>query len=344
MGRLYILTVCSVVLACSIFFLKKRTPTTVASAEGPVVPKEWLVTNPSPITTASDVRPADQTFLTFPEWFLVFSPEEQANYFKLHTSTTFPFMAHTAQIWQSYRIVDQQISGNFPTNTGYHFMIWVIGVSASAEYAIKAGYETIIGRITDTGVPLTSEDEFNARCTADYVTFIKDRPWYEFDFKSRLKTLWSATSLSGDHFFRKIERRYILTSELLVKYAYGKLIGLGTEQVYDQALPTTAVVLENDSVQYLPRYDRFAGQAMALAREGHRFKEIAGNNSAILLTVLVPLGTQPRLGNTRTVFKQVVASDPSMERVALATPVPSLSVVLDKLGRDGLAVEHVFDF
>ena len=344
MGRLYIFTLCSVVLACSIFFLKKRSPTTVASSEGPVVPKEWLITNPHPITPAADIRPPDQTFLTFPEWFLVFSPEEQADYFKDHTSTTFPFMAHTAQIWQSYRIVDQQISGNFPTNTGYHLMIWVIGVSASAEYAIKAGYETIIGRITDTGVPMTTEDEFNARFTKDYVSFIKDRPWYEFDFKSRLRTLWGETSFSGDHLFRKIERRYILTSELLVKYVYGKLIGLGTEQVYEAALPTTAVVLENDSVKYLSRYDRFAGEAMDLAREGHSFKEIAGNSSAILLTVLVPSGTRLELETTTTVFTQVVASDAGMQRVALATPVPSLSLVLDKLRHDGVAVEHVFDF
>lgn len=131
----------------SIFFFK-RQPSTIAAGKGLVIPKEWLVANKNPITPAKDVRPADQTFLTFPEWFLVFSPEEQANYFKQHTATTFPYMRHTSQIWKSYRIVNKQIKGNFPTNWGYHFMIWVIGVSTTVEYTAKSWYETIVGRLS----------------------------------------------------------------------------------------------------------------------------------------------------------------------------------------------------
>ena len=114
MKRLYILTFCTVGVAACIFFFKQRNPTTIASGEGLVIPKEWLVTNKNPQTPKADIRSADQTFLTFPEWFLVFSPEEQANYFKRHTSTTFPFMSHTAQIWESYSIVNKQIKDNTP--------------------------------------------------------------------------------------------------------------------------------------------------------------------------------------------------------------------------------------
>src|SRR5436305_1868830 len=116
MRRLYILTLCSLALAIGIFFFKKRNPTIIAAGNGLVVPKEWLLINQHPVTPAKDVRPADQTFLTYPEWFLVFSPEEQANYFKYHTSTTFPFISHVAQIWGSYKIVNDQVKGNFPTN------------------------------------------------------------------------------------------------------------------------------------------------------------------------------------------------------------------------------------
>lgn len=344
MKRLYILTLCSIGLAACIFFFKKRNPTTIASGEGLVIPKDWLVTKKNPQTPKADVRPADQTFLTFPEWFLVFSPEEQANYYKHHTATTFPFMSHTAQIWQSYKIVNDQIKNNFPTNTGYHFMIWVIGTSASVEYSIKAWYETIIGRITDTGEPTTTEDKFNAKFTQDYVVFIKDRPWYEFDFKSSLKELWSSTSFFGSNFLRKIERRYILTSELLVKYIYGKLIGLGTKQVYDVALPTTAVILDNDSLRYLPRYDKFADAAITLAKSGHSFKEITGNNSAILLTVSVPSDNKTNFENAKTVFIQPISSDPTIKRIALAIPVTNLSALLKKLNTNKIKVEHVFDY
>lgn len=201
MKRLYIFTLGWVVVAALIFFFKKRNPTTLAAGNGLVVPKEWLATNKQPLTPKADVRPTDQTFLTFPEWFLVFSPQEQAAYFKNHTATTFPFMSHTAQIWQSYKIVNNQIKDNFPTNTGYHFMIWVIGTSASAEYSIKAWYETVVGRVTDTETPVTDEDKFNATFTQSYVDFINDRPWYEYDFKTQLKSLYSSTSFLGFIFF-----------------------------------------------------------------------------------------------------------------------------------------------
>lgn len=344
MKRLYLFTLCSIGLAASIFFFKKRNPTTIAAGKGLVIPKQWLLSNKEPLTPAKDQRPADQTFLTFPEWYLVFSPEEQAHYFKHHTATSFPFPDHTAQIWESYKIVNDQIKGNFPTNTGYHFMIWVIGTSATVEYTIKAWYETIIGKITDTGVPATDEDRFNARFTQEYVDFIKEKPWYEFDFKSRLKSLWTSTSLWGDNLPRKWERKYILTSELLVKYCYGKLIGLGTRQVYEEALPTTAVILENDSLKYLPRYDRFTLAATELANNGHRFKEIAGNNSAILLTVLVLGDRQLKLENTRTVFTQPLSSSPGIRRIALAVAVSNLSQLLVQLEKEGVNIEHIFDY
>jgi hypothetical protein len=344
MKRLYILTLFSIALAACIFFFKKRNPTTLAAGKGLVIKKEWLVANEKFITPLTDVRPADQTFLTYPEWFLVFSPEEQANYFKHRTSSTFPFMSHTAQIWQSYKIVNDQIKDNFPTNTGYHFMIWVIGTSASAEYSIKAWYETLVGRITDTGEPITDEDKFNATFTQDYVDFIKDRPWYEFNFKSRLKTLWTSTPFLGDHFFRKMERRYILTSELFVKYGYGKLIGLGTKQVYEEALPTTAVVLENDSLVYLPRYDKFASAITELSKSKHSFKEIAGNNSAILLTILIDPDQWATFENAQIIFTQPIASNPKMQRIALTVSVTELNKLLLQLNNDNIKIEHVFDF
>jgi len=361
MKRLRILTILSIVLAVLIFFLKKRNPTTIAAGTGLVINNDWLVTNKNPVTPEKDTRPADQTFLTFPEWYLVFSPEEQAHYFKHTTATSFPFMSHTAQIWQSYKIVNDQIKDNFPPNKGYHFMIWVIGWSASVEYSIKAWYETIIGRITDTHEVLTDEDKFNAKFTHDYVAFIKDEPWYAFDFKSQLKYLYTSTSFFGNHFFRKLDRRYILTSELIVKTVYGKLIGLGTKTVYDEALPTTAVLIDsvpqnNTSLKIikqfpdksalinLPRYDKFNAEVASLSWSGCSFREIAGNNSAILLTLLMPASQKQNFGNAQIVFIQPISSDLAMKRIALAIPVTQLNKLLVQLQKDNIQIEHVFDY
>lgn len=344
MKRLRILTLCTILVSALIFFYKKRTPTTIAQGDGLVIKKEWLATNKNPTTPKKDVRPADQTFLTFPEWYLVFSPEEQADYFKHTTATSFPYMSHTRQIWESYHIMNNQIKGNFPENPGYHFMIWVIGSSASIEYSIKSWYEVLVGRITDTEQVATAEDRFNATYTKDYVIFIKDRPWYEFDFKTQLNQLWTDVPLTGDYFFRKMERRYILTSELLVKWGYGKLIGLGTDQVYEEALPTTTVITADGKTHQLSRYDKFNPEITKLAIDGNSFKEIAGNNSAILLTILVPSSQSESFENAQTVFVQPITSGTKTKRIAIAIPVPQLHKLLLQLNTEKINIEHIFDY
>lgn len=359
MKRLRILTILTLITS-SILYISKKMNTTEAAGKGLVIKKEWLTINQNPLTPQKDVRPADQTFLTFPEWFLVFSPEEQANYFKKNTASSFPFMSHVKQFWASYRIINQQIKDNFPSNKGYHLMILVIGCSTTVEYSMKALYETIVGRLTDTKEVITEEDKFNAKFTQDYVDFIREKPWYEFDFKSRLKTLWFETSFFDDNFLRKIDRKYLLTSELLVKWGYGKLIGLGTKQVYDEVLPTTAVVLNSSSINhglkvekqfddnavlvYLPRYHQFNQAITDLATKGLSFKEIAGNNSAILLTVLVPRSQETKFTDAQTVFTQIVSSDLNMKRIALAIPVGQLDKLLVQLVNEKVTIEHVFDY
>jgi hypothetical protein len=344
----------------AIIFFGKREPLTISSGDGLVVRKEWLKINDKPVTPAADVRPADQTFLTFPEWFLVFSPEEQAEYYKRQTSTTFPFMSHVSQMWQSYRIINKQIKEDFPVNTGYHFMIWVIASSTTVEYCAKSLYENLIGRLTDTKTVVTDEDKFNAQYANDYVVFIKDRPWYEFDFKSQLKKLWSLPK-TGDYFFRKWERRFFLMSELLVKWGYGKLIGMGTQTVYGAALPTTLVLVDKlpegfssekvlktfddqSALIKLPRYDKFNGAVNSLANKGVAFREIAGNNSAILLSVITSVNQNLNYENAQIIFVQPITSDRSKKRIAIVTPVPQLHNLLNQLSKDGVTIEHVFDY
>lgn len=92
MRRLRILTLISVALAVGIFFFKAgRRETTIPEHQGLVLNKAWLVENKHRVTPNADSRPPDQTFLTFPEWYLVFSPQEQADYFATKTATTFPY-------------------------------------------------------------------------------------------------------------------------------------------------------------------------------------------------------------------------------------------------------------
>jgi len=362
MLRLKILTFLSTVLAILIFVNNKQTQSTKAFSDGLAFPKTWLVDQHHPVCAKEDVRPADQTFLTYPEWFLVYSPAEQADYFHNHTATTFPYMGHVAQIWKSYGIVYSQIKGNYEFNTGYHFMIWVIASSSTVEYSIKSAYETTVGRLTDPnpGEQMTEEDQFNAKYMQAYVDFIRVRPWYEFDFKTQLKNLWSNTSFTGDHFIRKWERKYWLTSELLAKWGYGWLIGLGTKTAYDDALSTTAVAVnkipahsqftiikvnpDSSGILMLPRYEAFNAAACQLAMEGISFTEIAGNKSAILISVIAPINWNNYGKESKPLFMQNILTDQNLKRVVLVTTVNKLSETIISLKKDNLIIEHVYDY
>ncbi|SCW77393.1 hypothetical protein [Mucilaginibacter sp. NFR10] len=365
MKRLRILTLIALLLAIITFVVKNREPSTVPSGKGLLVDKAWLSINKHPLTPQAAVRPPDQTFLTYPEWFLVFSPAEQADYFKTHTSTTFPYLKHVDQMWGGYGVMYDQIKGNFPFNTGYHVMIWVIAGSTTVEYGIKSFYETVIGRVTDISPneEMTAEDKFNADYEYSYVKFIEALPWYEYDFNHQLKMLWSSTSFSGPHLLRKLERRYYLTTELLVKSGYGWLIGLGTKSAYETASLQTAVVMDRlptglDTTGFmhnikvlpngmvlanLPRYAEFNTAVNKLAENGVGFTEIAANKSAIMLTVLTdrPLNVT---GNYKILFTQPIFTKPGLSRVAIVTTVGNLSSLVRTLKLKGVTIEHIYDY
>ncbi|MGF7074471.1 hypothetical protein [Mucilaginibacter sp. 3215] len=365
MKRLRILTLIALLLAIITFVVKNREPSTVPSGKGLLVDKAWLSINKNPLTPQAAVRPPDQTFLTYPEWFLVFSPAEQADYFKTHTSTTFPYLKHVDQMWGGYGVMYDQIKGNFPFNTGYHVMIWVIAGSTTVEYGIKSFYETVVGRVTDISPneEMTAEDKFNADYEYSYVKFIEALPWYEYDFNHQLKMLWSSTSFSGPHLLRKLERRYYLTTELLVKSGYGWLIGLGTKSAYETASLQTAVVMDRlptglDTTGFvhnikvlpngmvlanLPRYAEFNTGVSKLANNGVGFTEIAGNKSAIMLTVLTdrPLNVTD---NYKILFTQPIFTKPGLSRVALVTMVENLSSLVRTLKLKGVTIEHIYDY
>ena len=290
-------------------------------------------------TLKQDQRPPDQTFLTYPEWFLVFSPAEYAAHTRAHDPSTFPFFGHIGQFWQGYDAVWNATRGRYPFNGGYHVMIMVIGTSTTVEYALRGAYETIFGRLAELTRRhgFTSEEKLASRYAQEYVDFIRVRPWYEFDFASRLKTFWLTTGFWGNDPIRKWERKYAITSEFAVKAVYGWMIAKATHATYDPALDTTAVLTTRNELLMLPRYEAFMTAATKLARQGVQFQEIAGNRGEILLSVLAPEGSP---SPDRVLMRQPILTEKGTERMLIAVPVSGLAGALQRYAR----VEHVFDY
>ena len=316
-------------------------------------------------------RDEGQTFLTHPEWYIVYSSDEYAEWLQNRLPTSFPYATSIAHFWIDYREAVAQTRNAYPFNTGYNVMLGVIGVSYSAELALKGLYENTIGRFSGwtAGGALTEEDRYAAEVAADYGKFIHVRPWYEYRFASKLGDLWTDVPLWGRAPIRKWERRFFLTLEYGFKAMYAALITVGTHAAYapqedrmqmvvtgwtdsvashHPAIKTVARLDSVFSVVAAPRYDEFRDAIRRLAASGDsvRISEIAGNHT-IFLTGVAPrqwVYADSATG-ARVVFNLALPSDSTRKRVAMRVPVGELLTVLRRLDAGGaLKVDHVYDY
>ncbi len=314
-------------------------------------------------------RDEGQTFLTHPEWYIVYSSDEYAEWLHRKLPTDFPYATSIAQYWIDYREAARATRNAYPFNAGYQVMLGVIGVSYSVELALKGVYENSIGRLSGwtAGHEPTDEDHLAAKVAADYGTFIHVRPWYEYRFASRLRELWTATPWWGPHPIRKWERRAFLTAEYGIKSAYAEAITLATHAAYApqddrmQLVATgwsdsiagrhakLAMIARLDSVHTLlasPRYDEFRDALLELAsaNDGVRITEIAGNR-LILLTGVAPAAWNYSGVTASVDYTVPLPSDASRKRVVMRVPVGELLAVLRELDpKTGLAVDHIYDY
>ena len=319
------------------------------------------------ISPKEHIRSEEQTYLTFPEWYLVFSPDELASFIKDHNPSDFPFMGHIGQFWNGYYNMYQATKEKYPTNWGYHVMVMVIGVSTTVEYSIKWLYGNTIGRFSHwtSTHGMTKEDKFAADVARDYVDFINVTPWYEYPFTTKLKHLWTDTDLTGPDMIRKWERKFALSIEYGVKAVYGSLIKLGTKTAYDAPIPVTAMVIDAlpDGMQEelpelnvlkqednyvlitVPRYAAFTEYASQLAKNNINFIEIAGNKKDILLSVITPESAKKQPTDTHKVlFEQDIITQDNKKRIIVLTKVNNLAMLLNNFMNKGYKIEHIYDY
>jgi hypothetical protein len=318
------------------------------------------------ISEADYVRPEDQTYVTFPEWYIVFSADEYAAFIQENKPSGFPYFGSIAQYWRSYREICAVTRNQYTFNTGYHVVLYVIGVSFTAENFAKGVYEGTIGRLSEwlSTDALTEEDAYAREVAAEYGSFLHMIPWYEFPFGERLRGLWATTSLWGPNPIRKWERKFYLSMEYGGKAVYGRLIRGGTEATYEpdevELFAITEgidedVLAQNPRVSILesfedgraltviPRFQGFTDVVPGLVRQGVSFVEIAGNNE-IMLTAFAPRDWVYDLPQGRFLFAMEYLTDPSLNRIAVTMPVEELDEVLLGLEERGVRLEHIFDY
>lgn len=286
------------------------------------------------------------TFLTLPEWYIVYNTEEYATFTASGSPTRFPYGGSIAQYWRYYGAACDATTGRYPFSGGNHLMLAVIGSSFSIEYALKGLYENTAGRLSDTLSGHSTPEDALAHATAvQYGAFMHTVPWYDFPFGARLSQLWRGTPMRGPQMLRKWERRFALTAEYGVKAVYGWLIGLGTHAAYDAVQPTLQAHIQRSdgtsAAVTLPRYEAFTAAAVGLLHDGARFRDIAGNDE-ILLTAIVPAGFEA--GGLHAILTERLLTDPTRVRVAVRTQVSQLHEVVASLEKSGGRIEHLYDY
>ncbi|MGC1638644.1 MAG: hypothetical protein WA744_24535 [Candidatus Acidiferrales bacterium] len=315
---------------------------------------------------ADYARPEDETYLSYPEWYIVWSYQEKADFQEKNLPSGFPFFGAVQQYWGSYCCVAHLIRGRYPFNGGEHLMLVVIGTSFTTEYVLKGLYEKTIGKISEwcSGGKSVEEDQYAYQVAREYAEFVHVRPFYEFHFARQVKGLWSKTPFWGAHVVRKWERKVFLTADYTFEAFYCWLIQIGTHLTYGsepastyawidggnetqlQQVPHAKTVQQAGTHTFIveiPRYHEFTSVAAALAERDIQFVEVAGN-SRIIISVLAPEAWHYGGTDAQQLFATRILTHPELQRVVLGCEVTSLSALLETLRLGRVRIEHVYDY
>ena len=306
-------------------------------------------------------RKEARTWLTYPEWHIVYSAESYARFLEDKPPSAFPYFRHIGRFWSSYCALNKVTSAS-PGTSEAKVMIYTIGSSFTIELGLKGLYENTIGRFFEWASGWTSaDDRYAAGVQQRYGAFMHETPWYEFPFGQAFKGEWRTAEprLHARHW----ERRFALSSEYGVKAGYAKLIGfasnstLGPDEhslrmafapsasglsAIDPRIRTLGRTRGGYWVVEVPRYAQLTDILQKLAAAGVDPVEIAGNDD-IFVTILAPDAAKPPAGSV-VLLTMPLDDRPGWRRLGVSMKVPRLGAALREVRAGGGEIEHVYDY
>jgi len=353
------------VLFVAVFWLKCAF---VKPAVAPLPQTSFNEKNPAADIGEKNRRPLEDSYFSYPEWYIVWSYEERAQYLPKNLPSGFPYFASIGQYWKSYCFICGLTQSRHQFNFGDHLSSFVLGGSFALEYSIRGAYEQTIGRFSEwsSSHELVEEDAYAARVAREYADFVYIRPFYEFHFAHALAQLWKETPLWGKHPIRKWERKFILSVDYGIEALYAEAMQVASHLTYGAESDETYTWIESapatlfqemsriknvkqigpqSFVVVIPRYQEFTDRAIELAKRKVHFVQIAGDDE-IMLTVIAPKNWSYDLpaSDGSLLFTENVLTQPAVKRIALECPVRSLHSILNNLAARGIKIEHIYDY
>lgn len=307
-----------------------------------------------PILPPADTRAEARTLLTYPEWHIVHAYDDYAKVIEGADPHTFAYFNAVKTYWTSLCALKEQAASHGGVDNATKQLVYVIGVSFSAEMAMKALYEETLGRLATMirGAQLSPLDALSARQAADYATFLQQVPWYQYDFAADAAALRAGQSDNP----RDLERRLALGGEYAAKAAYAQVIAAAVDSVGADALtlrmviegPDAAVLADIDGLRVVehrgdfiiveaPRYRALTRLLIQMAARDIDLAEIAGNDD-IMFTAL---SDQAQMSGALFSFQRQGYGD---YRHLFMVPVADLMATLRRFADGPAQVEHVHDY
>ncbi len=311
------------------------------------------------ITDPAWQRAEARTYLTYPEWHIVYAYEGYAEVLKRADPHNFPYSQAITGFWTSLCALTEKADELGEAGTDAKLTIYTIGASFTLEMLFKAAYEETIGRMASWTSDTSPQDKVEAAMADDYATFLQEVPWYKYDFDGWYAKLMAAPTQG----VRSFERRIALGIEWKAKAAYARLIekaagAVGKDELtmriaiqgatpaYLESFPKVTIIrTEGDTIiAEVPRYrtfTRLVENMIILSRDSEaRIVEIAGNDDILVSLQSRPNPILPDNINILSVTKRPGTYDKT--RVLITLKVDQLHSLYPLLKLSGL--EHIYDY
>jgi hypothetical protein len=344
----------------------------VAGVAAPIVYIETSCSDPRPgvqangpyhslMPGAEGRREEARTFLTYPEWYIVYSAESLGRFLETRPPSDYSYVGDVRGFWRGYCAANRAAAGS-QAGADAKVMIYTIGISFSAEMLLKGLYEKSWGRAFEwIGGHGSGNDRYTAEVQRRYGAFMHETPWYRFGFGDALAGLW-ATPASGDA-VRHWERRFVYSAEYGLKSLYAAALGWASGAALGRDEPTLRFVARAEpeaiaavdgrlrpvgrlpgglTVVEAPRYALFTELLQRMAAANVPLVDIAGNDD-IFVTVRASENLAAPAGAVQLL--EVPLDDrPGWRRVGLTVKVERLLPLLRELSASGAEIEHVYDY
>lgn len=311
------------------------------------------------IADSAKQRREANTYLTYPEWHIVYAYDGLAEVLRTSDEHDFDYGSSVWRFWGATCALTRVADAHGGADGDTRLMIYTIGASFTLEMTLKAAYEETVGRIFAAirGPVKTPQDQVAAAMAAEYAAFLRQTPWYRYDFDNESLMLWAAPI--GDR-WRGWERRLALGGEWRAKALYARVIAAGVAATGEAKLTIRSVIGDMDKVALAaiddveviadlpegivietPRYARFTEILARITLAGGTIREIAGNDDVMVALTLPPGADYVGPG-------EVIARMPRegfwFERVLVDTKVTDLARLIAARPPGDPGLEHVYDY